>query len=291
VRVLVTGGSGFVGAATVRELRLRGHELWATSTRPQPDAPGVHWLEWDACAQPLPAAPWGDLDAVLHLAVPRSFAFPDAAAAMFEVTVAATARLLARVAAGGAARFVLASTGDVLGPATPPALESDCDYRPTSFYGAAKASAELLARAYAGALPVAIARIFHPYGPGGDRFLVNRLAARVAAGEPVRVEGADGIPLNPLWIDDLAAGLAAVVERDATGIFHFAGPETLTLRALIERLGALLGVEPRIEPQLDRAPAASHAGDCARSAALLGFAPRTGLAAGLASLVAGPPRP
>lgn len=291
MRVLVTGGSGFVGGATVGELLRRGHTVYATTTNSAPrpaDHPQLRWLAWDACAQPLPDAPWDALDAVLHLAVPRSVAFPADAGVTFEVTVAATMRLLERARTGGVRRFVLGSTGDVLAPAAPPAFEADEQLRPSSFYGTAKANAELLVRAYAGELSTAIARIFHPYGPGGDRFLVNRLLARVRAGEPVRVEGRDGITLNPLWVDDLAAGLAAAVEGDATGVFHFAGPDMVTLRELLLRMGALAGVQTRIEPQPERAPVECHAGDCRRSASLLAFAPSVSLGDGLRRLLERP---
>jgi nucleoside-diphosphate-sugar epimerase len=288
LQVLVTGASGFVGRAVVRELLRRGHAVTATTTRlvaSLPSDPKLCWVEWDALRQSLPAVAWETTDAVLHLACPAGpFAFPGCAPALYELTVAASFRLLEKARQAGIPRVLLASTGDVFGNREEPATEDDTDYRPNSFYGSAKACAEVLFRSYSPVLSTAILRIYHPYGPGGDRFLINRMVGRVAQGQEITLEGPNGIQLNPVWNEDLAVGIRLAVESAASGVFHFAGPDLVTLREMLEMIGALIRRPPvlRVKPVT---AVAQHAGLCAQTRARLGYAPRVGLRDGLARLV------
>lgn len=288
--VLVTGGSGFVGQAVIAALLRKKHRVIATATALSANLPAAAhllWVSWNARAEAVPHVSWDGVDAVLHLAVPRQpFDFPAGAAETYDVTVAATFRLLEVARVSGVRRVLLASTADVLGTQNRAATESDVAYAPSSFYGATKAGAELLVRAYQSTLQTAVLRVFHPYGPGGERFLVNRLVTAVAEEREVRIEGPNGILLNPVWLDELALGVCAALESDATGIFHFAGPDTVTLRQLLETAGELTGRAPRIQC----APCAGvqrHYAACERSAQLLGFAPRVTVREGIRRLVAG----
>jgi UDP-glucose 4-epimerase len=285
--ILVTGGSGFVGKAVLAELA-RGCAVMATCTGPPyrlPPHPDVTWVQWDAMLEPLPAIEWASVGGIVHLAAPRDpFDFPEQAAAVYEVTLASTFRLLEAARRYGVPRFVLASSGDVLGPSAGPAKEDDPLYSPASFYGAAKASAELLSRSYEKLISTAILRFYHPYGPGGDRFLINRLLRMVAGGEEMQIEGEDGILVNPVWIEDLARGIALALESRETGIFHLAGPDTKTLRSLLMRIGKIVGRPPLI--RVGPGPGAErHAGSFARSELVLGYRPRVSLDEGLHRLL------
>lgn len=328
LKILVTGGSGFVGSAVVAQLVCRGHKVIATACdvsttmddraespdaspvdtprglptsrdgivpaarghgtilhTQQGDAANPSWVEWDASTSPIPEVEWRGLDCVLHLATPaKLFDFPNEAAPIFEVNVAATFRLLEAARTNGVPKVLLASTGDVLGSGEKPAHEDDTLYSPRSFYGSAKACAELLLRAYQPILSTAILRIYHPYGPRGDRVLVNRLVKAVVEGRETRIEGRNGIQLNPVWIDDLALGICLALESDANGVFHFGGPQTLSLRALLEMVGTLVGREPLIESDL-REPTRSHVGGFDHTSRILGYEPRVTLRDGIERLL------
>jgi len=290
-RVLVTGGSGFVGAALVGNLLRRGHDVVATATAARAASSTaqsnarLRWVRWDAMHEPVPAVDWNTLDVIVHLAVPRApFDFVRQANAIYEVTVAATYRILEAARTNGVRRVVAASTGDVLGANSRPAREDDCTYEPSSFYGTTKACAELLLRAYDNVLQTAALRLFHPYGPGGERFLVNRLVRAVSEGREVTIEGPDGILLDPVWIDDLAEGLCLAVESEATGILHFAGPETVTLRQLLGAAGELAGCQPVVR-SVPREPVQRHQGTYERTERLLGYRPRVGVRDGIRQLL------
>jgi nucleoside-diphosphate-sugar epimerase len=289
MKILLTGGTGFVGQVVLRELLQRGHQVIATTRRFHNNLPGdrnLQWVSWDGTKQALPMVNWPEFRAIVHLAaVTNSTSAPENATEIYELSVAAAFRLLQAARVNGVPRLLMASTGDVLGPMPLGAREHDVNYAPTSFYGAAKACAELLVRSYRDLLSTAILRFYHPFGPGGDRFLVNRLVHRVAQGEAIKIEGQDGIRLNPVWIDDLAVGVRQAVESDQSGIFHFGGPETLSLRDLVVTIGKLVGREPMIEsiagPCVQR-----HVGLFDWTSQVLGYRPRVSIEEGLIKMLA-----
>lgn len=288
--VLVTGGSGFVGQATLQALMARGRRVLATTTRlrAQPGPAGdLSWVEWDAPAQPLPAVDWTGIGSICHLAVPRLTPHEEASDRLFALNVAATYALLEAARRHGVPRVVIASTGDVLAPEHEVASEDDITYRPRTFYGYTKSCAELLARAYERFVSVAIARIFHPWGPGGDRFVVNRLIRKVLAGEPIPLEAPRGILLNPIWIDDLGQGLALAADCRATGILHFAGPEQVRLADLLESVGRAVGRPAHLQFR-PGPPEPYHAASVASTTALLDWQPSVGIHEGLTRFLAQP---
>jgi UDP-glucose 4-epimerase len=287
--ILVTGGSGFVGSAVVRELIKAGNTVVATTTGQQRNTAldtECSWVTWDGTKLPLPDVEWSSFDAVIQLAIPRSlFNFPSDASAVYQLCVQSTFEILDQSVKAGIQRFVLASTGDVVGEGTEKkgALESQKPTGTSNFYGAAKAAAELLVQPYEGTLSTAVIRLFHPYGPGGERFLINRLVHMIMNDQPISIEGENGIRLNPVWIEDVADGFSRAVTSTETGTFHFAGKEVLSLHELILLIGELMDKEPRIN-HTDGIISTSHWGDCTRAHNLLGFSPQVRLNDGLAKL-------
>ncbi len=288
LHVLVTGGSGFVGRAVVAALLERGHRVTATTTSPPeqlPAHPRLQWTVWDGMAQPAPPVRWEGIDVIAHLAAPPPpLTFPDRATALYELTVAASFRLLEAARTSGVRRALFASTGDVLREGDCPATEADILYQPPGFYGTVKACGELLFRSYEPVLSTAILRLYHPYGPGGEKFLVQRLMQAVRERKEITIDGPQGILLNPIWSQDLAKGICLAVESEEVGIFHFGGPEYVTLRRLLELMGELVGAEPiiRVGPQR---PSGSHAGSYELTRRRLGFHPQVSVRDGLSMLL------
>jgi UDP-glucose 4-epimerase len=286
-KILVTGGSGFVGRHMVKNFVSTGHHVIATTTRIVPGIgqdPQLEWVEWNALESKLPDINWESIDAILHLAVPRPpFAYPSDEDALFKVVVESTFQLLEQARVAGIKRFVLASTGDVLGGQCP-ALESNSNFEPDSFYGTAKANAELLVRSYNKSLSCSITRFYHPYGPGADKFLINRLISKVIEGITITIEGVDGISVNPIYIDDLTTGLQLVLLSDETGVFNLAGPETVTLRSLLEIVGEVVGQTPLINAN-GEACIERHVGDMTRLTSRLEYFPKTFLYEGTRCLL------
>ena len=169
-RILVTGGSGFIGRHAVSELRDAGAHVRVLDLQPHPD-PSVEIVIGDL-ADPavLDSALHGGLDAVVHLAavtsVLRSLEHPDLT---YRTNVAGTHRLLDGARAAEATALVFASTNAVTGPMDGmSAITEAAPLRPLTPYGATKAAGEMLMSACTASygLRCAALRLTNVYGPG-----------------------------------------------------------------------------------------------------------------------------
>lgn len=246
--VLVTGGTGFLGRAVVERL-VRGLEVVALhrpGTRP-PSVPGVTWLARDL-REPLRGLPQR-LEAVVHLAhSSRLHDFPEGVDDVVAVNVAATVALadLCRRAAG--TRFVLASSGAVYAPGQR-ALHEDDVPAPPSFYGDSKLAGERAVLRFRELFDVAVLRPFFLYGPEQHTGFMAGIVQRVRSGAPVRLAGDEGLRCNPCFLADAATAVEAALDGAPWEVVNVAGPETVSLRDLAGRIGAIVG----------RAPAFTHA--------------------------------
>jgi dTDP-4-dehydrorhamnose reductase len=153
------------------------------------------------------------------------------------------ARLLAQAAHDAGLGFVHVSTDFVFeGCKTGAYVETDA-VKPLSVYGASKLAGELaVAEVYPEALIVRTAWVF---GPSGENFPVKIL--RAARGNPRLRVVTDEIG-SPTYTIDLAAGILALVETGAGGLFHLAGAGVCNRYELAVETLRLAGVAARVEP-------------------------------------------
>jgi nucleoside-diphosphate-sugar epimerase len=244
VRVLLTGGTGFVGGHAAEALAAAGHGVRAL-TRGRDDggvlaragAEPVRGSLEDAAS--LRAAAAG-VDAVLHGAGLIRARSPSEYHA---VNAEGTLRLLEACAAAEPPprRVVLVSSLAAQGPSpSGRPLPEEAPERPVSHYGASKLRGERIARRFAGRLEVVVVRPPAVYGPR-DRETLEffRVAAR---GIRPRLAGRD-LRLSLVHAEDLARGLVAALEAPgaAGGTFHLCHPEVWTLGGLLDRMAAALG--------------------------------------------------
>ncbi len=278
MRVLVTGATGFIGGVLLRSAP-PDWEMTALARGDgpgAPSAPAVEWVDADLCEPGFERRLPGGIEAVVHLAQARTgSSFPASARELVDVNVIATARLLEHARASGASRFVLASTATVYRPATEPLAEDaplDCE----SFYAASKRSAELLTQPYADVLACHVLRFFTVYGEGQEDRLIPKLAARVRAGEPVKLAGRRGLLLSPIHVKDVSAAIVAAVAGAGTArpfeITNVGGPDALGLRDIAEILGHVIGRPPRFEAAGGEEPGGFVA-DISKLGRTLGIAP------------------
>ena len=260
-RIVITGGSGLLGSHLLP--RLEGEAE-------------VHAYRGDLTQGLDSAALPAKADAVIHLAQSRRFRdFPDSAGEVARINTLAAVDLAHYAAAAGASHFVYASTGGVYAPGPEPLAETAplADAGAMGFYAATKLAAERLLAPFAGSFTLVILRPFFIYGRGQDRsMLIPRLADSVKAGTPIRLAGEDGLRLNPIHASDAAAAVRAALRLDGSHVVNLAGPETLTLREIVEELGRRLGRSARLEVDAE-APCADLIGDTRLMARLL-VAPR-----------------
>jgi UDP-glucose 4-epimerase len=282
--VLVVGGASFVASHALPRLVGSG-EVYATCRDgvSPPATAGVRWIPGNL-AGPDPTANWPRrCETVIYLAQSRAWRrFPEGAADVFDVNVRAVFHAAEYARRAGAARFIFASSGSVYGPSAIPVRERDrFDVtEPKQFYSAAKLAAELLLGSYASLLHVAILRLFVPYGDGeSPDMLIPQLVRRVREGEPILLDGEDGMQINPVAVGDVAETIDRCRRLQRSATFNVAGPEVLTLRQIGGVIGGVVGREPKFE---HRAGAAQMlVGDSGALREALGWAPGTSFDHGL----------
>ncbi len=263
MRVLVTGGAGFLGSHLCDALIDRGDGTVcvddlstgrADNIRHLMGRPGFDFVDADVSAGlDLP----GPFDAVAHLASPAS---PPAYLRRPIETLAVGSKgtegaLL--LAERDGARFVLASTSEVYGdPEVHPQPE---DYwgnvnpiGPRSVYDEAKRFAEALTTAYRTARGVntGIVRIFNTYGPrmsAGDGRIVTNFVTQALTGRPLTVYGDGRQTRSFCYVDDLIRGIVAMIDSADPGPVNLGNPEEFEVGNFAKLVLSITGSASRIE--------------------------------------------
>jgi dTDP-glucose 4,6-dehydratase len=257
MRVVVSGGSGFLGSHLCEALLRRGDSVCAldnlSSGRSANIAPFLHdpRFAFEACDVTEPFTVSGDVDAVAHLASPAS---PVDYQRLPLETLAAGSRgteNMLRLADRHSARFVLASTSEVYGD--PRVHPQDEEYwghvnpiGPRSVYDEAKRFAEALSMAYrrTRAVDVGIVRIFNTYGPrmrSYDGRVVSSFIRQALEGEPLTLFGDGSQTRSFCYADDMVRGLTAMIDSHRPGPFNLGNPSERTVRELAELVITVTG--------------------------------------------------
>jgi UDP-glucose 4-epimerase len=247
-RVLVTGGSGFIGRRVVRALLDDGAEVTVADKRPFPgfgagsgySGNDVRAVTGDLCDPSVVAAAVAPgTDVIIHLAaLTRVLASVEDPAATHRVNVDVTAALLEQARLRGTAAFLLASTNAVTGNVGRAVIDERVPLRPLTPYGATKAAAEMLISAYAACYGMAgcSLRFSNVYGPGmqeKDSF-VPRLMRAARDGTGVQVYG-DGTQIRDLiHVDDVVAGLFAAWRAGYSGPLILGAGESVTVNDMVD---------------------------------------------------------
>jgi UDP-glucose 4-epimerase len=193
-RVLVTGGSGFIGRHVVADLREAGASVRIVDLKEHPD-PSVDLVQGDiADREVLSEAFSGGFDSIVHLAavtsVLKSLEEPERT---FATNVAGTHALLEAGRAAGVTSLAFTSTNAVTGPMEQPKITEDARLHPLTPYGSTKAAGEMLMSAYTASygLRCACIRLTNVYGPGmqAKDSIIARLMRCIRLGTTFEVYG------------------------------------------------------------------------------------------------------
>ncbi len=301
MRILITGGAGFLGSHLCEVLVARGDSVVCVDDLSSGRLENIGHLRHENLefiradvSQGLDLP--GPFDAVAHLASPASPPlYLRRPLETLAVGSAGTDHAL-RLAGRDGARFVLASTSEVYGdPAVHPQSE---DYwgnvnpiGPRSVYDEAKRFAEALTMAHGRTLGtnVGIVRIFNTYGPrmsAADGRIVTNFIGQALTGQPLTVYGDGSQTRSFCYVDDLVRGLVAMIDSDQTGPINLGNPEEFTVGDFARLVIALTGSSSPVRhlplPADDptrRRPAIE------RAEALLGWRPQVPVTDGLARTI------
>lgn len=301
MRVLVTGGGGFIGGHLVDGFRAKGarvsviDNLSTGSTQHLPDDVELHEVDIrdrDAVFRAFEAAP---PEVVLHHAaqadVRRSMDDPIYDAS---VNLLGSINLLDAAKRFGTTRFVFASTGGAVygEPTTIPVPETH-EAMPLSCYGASKRAVEVYLPVYAAGwgLPVTVLRYANVYGPRqnpkGEAGVVAIFSLQMLEGKTPIIFGDGSKTRDYVFVGDVVRANLLAVEKQQDGVFNIGTGRRTSDRQVFDAVRAAVGA--RVEPQMGmiRKGEIEHiALDASRAKAILGWEPSVDFEAGVAQAVA-----
>ena len=308
MRVLVTGGAGFIGSHFVRQVCEGAYpgladaevvvldKLTYAGNRanldPVRDSPRLRFVEGDILDAGLLDQLVPDVDAVVHFAAESHVDRSIAGASDFVMTnVVGTQTLLDAALRHGLERFVHVSTDEVYGSVEEGSWTEAAPLQPNSPYSASKAGSDLVALAYARThgLDVRVTRCSNNYGPYQfPEKVVPLFVTNLLDGLTVPLFG-DGLNVRDwLHVDDHCRGIALVLLGGRAGeVYNIGGGTELTNKELTGLLLEACGVGwDRVVPVEDRkGHDRRYSVDIAKITAELGYAPAVPFGAGLAATV------
>jgi len=245
--VLVTGATGFTGGVLARRLQARGRRVRAMVRDRERAAPlaeaGFELALGDLVDTRAVERAVSGCQRVYHVAaVYRTAGHPDAY--YHRVNAGGVENVLAAARKHGVERTVIVSTAGVHGGVERVPSDESAAYRPGDVYQESKLAGERIAlRAIASGQPVSVARPTGIFGPGDTRFL--KLFREIYRGR-FRMFGSGETVFHMSHVNDVAEGIALCGEHPAAEgeVFLVGGDEYCTLNELVEKIAAVLGVDP-----------------------------------------------
>ena len=304
MKVLVTGGAGFIGSHVSERLLKRGDRVVAldnfndfySPARKRANAailaahPKARLVEADIRDAAALDALFADehFDSLVHLAAMGNVRYSVKHPALYaDVNLNGTATLLETVRKYGVQGFVLASTSSVYGQTNKiPFVETDPTDRPLAPYPATKKACEVLAHAYHNAygLKCRVLRFFSVYGPRGRPDMMPfHFTHCIARGEPITLFDKGRPQRDWTYIDDTVDGVIAALDADLDyEVFNLGRGQPVVMSEFVRIIESLVGRTATIHdaPLPETEPPITYS-DTLKAARLLGYHPAVALDEGL----------
>ncbi|HKP18494.1 MAG TPA: dTDP-glucose 4,6-dehydratase [Gaiellaceae bacterium] len=296
MRVLVTGGAGFIGSHFAKRVAARGEEIVVLDKLTYSGNPSnlegvsVEFVEGDICDADAVAEVGAGVDAIVNFAAETHVDRSILGAAEFIETDVLGTYVLLSFARDSGVRLVQVSTDEVYGdvPAGERSREDD-PIRPSSPYSASKAGGDLqvLAAVRTFGIDACITRGANTYGPNQyPEKVIPLFVTNALDGEPLPVYGDGRQRREWVHVDDHCAAIELVLREGATGEAYNVGGEEHENLELTHRILALTGADESLVRHVDDRPGHDrrYALDDSKLRSL-GWAPARSLDDGLAETV------
>jgi UDP-glucuronate 4-epimerase len=307
MRILITGGAGFIGSHLVERLHADGHDVAIIDDFNDFYDPKIKRANISALAKDIAIHDVDlrnadrvanvfrseRLDAVFHLAA-RAGVRPSIQQPQlyYETNVAGTLHLLEGARTNGVERFIFASSSSVYGAAKKvPFSEEEHLTQTLSPYAATKIAGEFLCSTYSHLykLRIVALRYFTVYGARQRPDLaIHQFTRKIQAGEPIDQFGDGTTRRDYTYIDDIIQGTMAALKYDGPmfDVFNLGESETIQLKDLIAAIEKILGKKARIT-RLPEQPGDMPltCANISKARKLLGYNPKTKFEVGLPKFV------
>jgi UDP-glucuronate 4-epimerase len=307
MRILVTGGAGFIGSHLVEKLLATGHSVAILDDfndfyDPQIKRDNIAALAQDVTVHQVDLRDNAAIrklfhgqkfDTIMHLAaragVRPSIQYPQL---YYDTNVNGTLHLLEAARVTGVERFIFASSSSVYGVSKTIPFSEDLHLTQTiSPYAASKMAGEFLCSTYSHlyGLRVVALRYFTVYGPRQRPDLaIHQFTKRIQAGQPIDQFGDGTTRRDYTYIDDIVQGTMAALNYAGPmfDLFNLGESETIQLKDLIAAIETALGKKAKIN-RLPEQPGdvPLTCADISKAQRLLGYKPTTRLKDGLPKFV------
>lgn len=285
MKILVTGGRGFIGSHLVKRLEKDGHEVVVVDIR---DKHPVDITDFNQLRRVFRKH---QFEMVVHLAaqtgVRLSFDEPE----LYERTnVLGTINVLEWVRESPKTRLILASSSSVYGNSQQiPFREDDPVPNPLSIYAATKRAAELACQVYARnyGVKTTVLRLFTVYGPNNRRDMAAFTFTRdILAGKTIKLFGAE-TARDFTYVQDIVEGIIRAIKRPFKfEIINLGNSMPVPVVKLIAAIEFATGKKAKIKlSQLPAGDAKITWADIGKAKSLLSWEPKTNLEEGVQKLI------
>lgn len=298
LRVLITGGAGFIGSHLVEHFQgkaeVRVLDNLRTGYRQNLDAFAVDFIEGSITNRDVVKRAVQDVDYVFHLAamvsVPESMAKP---VECVEMNTVGLLNVLEEAAVAGVKKLVLSSSAANYGDSPViPKIESMAP-EPKSPYAITKLDGEYFCQMFdrEGRLRTASARYFNVFGPRQDpksqyAAAVPIFVHKALRGEPIVIYGDGEQTRDFIYVKDIvAANVHLALGENLSGVYNVAYGGTITINDLAERILRLTGSNSRIIHEPERAGDVKHSTAAVDRLLATGFVPTSNFDEGLEATI------
>ena len=259
LKVLVTGGAGFIGSHLVERLLTLGAQVSVIDTMlcgnkisHLSGRKNLSVFKIDVTDVPSLTPLFEDQDMVFHLAaVVGVEETQDEPVNLLKVEVVGTSNVIALAAKNKVKRFIFASSSEVYGDSNSPMVEEG-PFNPKSTYALTKLMGEHFCKAYYQkfGLKYTALRYFNSYGPRQDeRFVLSRFVNRALKGEELFIYGDGNQTRDFTFIDDTVhmTLLSAIMDTGINQIFNFGTGRALSINELADKVLTALDLKGKVK--------------------------------------------